>query len=138
MAGQWKSGTRTKTALLRGFWPSAHDRSAGSVRPVRAGFPPFAHLALLRAEAQQADAAQHFLQAAKQVLRAHDAVLEMHGPLPAPMPRRAGLHRVQLLLSSPERRALHRLLDLALPQIHALPEARRTRWSLDVDPMDLY
>ncbi|CAN7180742.1 primosomal protein N' [Pseudoxanthomonas sp. LjRoot168] len=103
-----------------------------------AGFPPFAHLALLRAEAQQADAAQHFLRAAKQVLRAHDSVLEMHGPLPAPMPRRAGLHRVQLLLSSPERRALHRMLDLALPQIHALPEARRTRWSLDVDPMDLY
>jgi predicted ATP-dependent serine protease len=57
---------------------------------------------------------------------------------PAPMPRRAGLHRVQLLLSSPERRTLHRALDLALPDIHALPEARRTRWSLDVDPMDLY
>ena len=103
-----------------------------------AGFPPFAHLALLRAEAQHADAAQHFLQAAKHALRAHDATLEMHGPLPAPMPRRAGLYRVQLLLSSPERRALHRVLDLALPQIHALPEARRTRWSLDVDPMDLY
>ena len=103
-----------------------------------AGFPPFAHLALLRAEAQHVDAAQQFLQAAKHALRAHDATLEMHGPLPAPMPRRAGLHRVQLLLSSPERRALHRTLDLALPQIHALPEARRTRWSLDVDPMDLY
>ena len=29
-------------------------------------------------------------------------------------------------------------LDIALPDIHALPEARRTRWSLDVDPMDLY
>ena len=103
-----------------------------------AGFPPFAHLALLRAEAQHVDAAQQFLRAAKRALRAHDASLEMHGPLPAPMPRRAGLHRVQLLLSSAERRALHRALDLALPDIHALPEARRTRWSLDVDPMDLY
>ncbi|MBD9434718.1 primosomal protein N' [Pseudoxanthomonas sp. PXM03] len=103
-----------------------------------AGFPPFAHLALLRAEAQHVDAAHQFLQAAKQSLRAQDATLEMHGPLPAPMPRRAGLHRVQLLLSSPERRTLHRALDLALPQIHAMPEARRTRWSLDIDPMDLY
>ena len=103
-----------------------------------AGFPPFAHLALLRAEAQHVEAAQQFLQAAKQALRRHDATLELHGPLPAPMPRRAGLHRVQLLLSSPERRTLHRALDLALPDIHALPEARRTRWSLDVDPMDLY
>ena len=103
-----------------------------------AGFPPFAHLALLRAEAQHVDAAHQFLQAAKQALRAHDATLELHGPLPAPMPRRAGLHRVQLLVSSPERRTLHRALDLALPQIYALPEARRTRWSLDVDPVDLY
>ena len=103
-----------------------------------AGFPPCAHLALLRAEAQHVDAAHQFLQAAKQSLRAQDATLEMHGPLPAPMPRRAGLHRVQLLLSSPERRTLHRALDLALPQIHAMPEARRTRWSLDIDPMDLY
>ena len=62
----------------------------------------------------------------------------MHGPLPAPMPRRAGYHRVQLVLSSPERRALHRLLDATIPLLHALPEARRVRWSLDVDPLDLY
>jgi len=103
-----------------------------------AGFPPFAHLALLRAEAQQVDAAQAFLLAARQALRGHDSALEMHGPLPAPMPRRAGYHRVQLVLSSPERRLLHRLLDVAMPALHALPEARRVRWSLDVDPLDLY
>ena len=64
--------------------------------------------------------------------------LELHGPLPAPMPRRAGYQRAQLLLSSPERRALHAALDAALPAIHALPEARKVRWSLDVDPVDLY
>ncbi|MGX5731451.1 primosomal protein N' [Pseudoxanthomonas beigongshangi] len=103
-----------------------------------AGFPPFAHLALLRAEAQQVDAAQAFLLAARQVLRDHDPKLDVHGPLPAPMPRRAGYHRVQLVLSSPERRLLHRLLDVAAPQLYALPEARRVRWSLDVDPLDLY
>ena len=103
-----------------------------------AGFPPFAHLALLRAEAQQVDAAQAFLLAARQVLREQDPALELHGPLPAPMPRRAGYHRVQLVLSSPERRLLHRLLDAAIPQLYALPEARRVRWSLDVDPLDLY
>nr|WP_295376951.1 primosomal protein N' [Pseudoxanthomonas sp.] len=103
-----------------------------------AGFPPFAHLALLRAEAQQIDVAQAFLLAARQVLRDHDPKLDMHGPLPAPMPRRAGYHRVQLVLSSPERRLLHRLLDAAIPQLYALPEARRVRWSLDVDPLDLY
>ncbi|WP_147674869.1 primosomal protein N', partial [Vulcaniibacterium tengchongense] len=134
-----------------------------------AGFPPFAHLALLRAEAKRAEAADAFLHAAKAQLEAAaspsglrgEAVrmraagawrenrdeglpaggrgaLALHGPLPAPMPRRAGFQRAQLLLSAPERRALHAALDAALPAIHALPEARRVRWSLDVDPVDLY
>ena len=62
----------------------------------------------------------------------------MLGPITAPMARRAGLYRMQLLLSSPSRPALHARLDAALPAIQALPEARRARWSLDVDPMDLY
>jgi primosomal protein N' (replication factor Y) len=29
-------------------------------------------------------------------------------------------------------------LHAALPAIRALPEARKVRWSLDVDPVDLY
>lgn len=104
-----------------------------------AGFPPFAHLAMLRAEAKQVDQADGFLQAARRELsKVPVPGLELSGPLPAPMPRRAGYQRSQLLLSSPQRRELHAALDAALPAIHALPEARRVRWSLDVDPVDLY
>ncbi|MFL6592568.1 MAG: primosomal protein N' [Luteimonas sp.] len=101
-----------------------------------AGFPPFGHVALLRAEASAGDAAMAFLAQAKASLAAGG--VDLHGPLPAPMPRRAGLQRAQLLLSSTQRRALHATLDAALPAIHALPDARRVRWSLDVDPVDLY
>jgi primosomal protein N' (replication factor Y) len=93
---------------------------------------------LLRAEAKQADPAQAFLHAAKTALRDADPHLELHGPLPAPMPRRAGYQRLQLLLSSPDRRALHAALDASTPALYAMPEARKVRWSLDVDPMDLY
>ncbi|MBX3713982.1 MAG: primosomal protein N' [Lysobacter sp.] len=110
-----------------------------------AGFPPFAHLALMRAEAQHADAPMQFLQAAKTTLLPFAATrsddgdgLVLNGPVAAPMPRRAGMHRAQLLLTASTRRALHHALDAALPAIHALPEARKTRWSLDVDPVDLY
>ena len=110
-----------------------------------AGFPPFAHLALLRAEAQHADAPMQFLHAAKAALHPFVAMprddndgLALNGPVAAPMPRRAGMYRAQLLLTAPTRRALHHALDAALPAIHALPEARKTRWSLDVDPVDLY
>ena len=116
-----------------------------------AGFPPFAHLALLRAEAQHAEPPLQFLAAAKELFllpatrgegarRADEGQshIELHGPLPAPMPRRGGWHRSQLLLSSPGRRTLHAALDAAIPQLYELPEARKIRWSLDVDPVDLY
>ncbi len=102
-----------------------------------AGFPPFAHLALWRAEAKQVEAARAFLQAVRRLVPERSEV-ERFGPMPAPMPRRAGFLREQLLFSSPQRPPLHALLDQLLPQVYALPEARRVRWSLDVDPQDLY
>ncbi len=102
-----------------------------------AGFPPFAHLALMRAEAKQVEQANEFLAAVKQLIPAQNSV-ERFGPMPAPMPRRAGFQRTQLLLSAEQRRPLHGVLDTLMTQIYALPQARRVRWSLDVDPMDLY
>ncbi len=105
-----------------------------------AGFPPFAHLALLRAEAKHADAADAFLKIARSLFIAdiYGAHLEIQGPLPAPMQKRAGMYRMQLLLSSSNRRTLHANLDAVHPQLYELTEARRVRWSLDVDPLDLY
>ncbi len=131
--------------LLHDLINGGYEAFAGDELAQRddAGFPPFAHLALLRAEAQQAEAAGAFLRAVRAIVE--DTIadgsrmpVELHGPLTAPMARRAGLYRMQLLLSSASRPALHALLDAVLPAVHALPEARRTRWSLDVDPVDLY
>jgi primosomal protein N' (replication factor Y) len=103
-------------------------------------FPPFAHIAMLRAEAREMDVANAFLTEARAQLEAASAggLLTTSGPLPAPLPRRAGYQRAQLIVSSTARPALHAALDAALPVIRASPEARRVRWSLDVDPVDLY
>ncbi|RNF84514.1 primosomal protein N' [Montanilutibacter psychrotolerans] len=108
-----------------------------------AGFPPFTHMAMFRAEATEVTVANAFLLAARRTLEAavpaaDASTLEINGPLPAPMPRRAGYQRTQLLISAPDRRQLHATLTAALPAVHALPEARKVRWSLDVDPVDLY
>ncbi len=108
-------------------------------------FPPFAHLAMFRAEAKQVEVADAFLLVVRRALedadrasRADAPALELSGPLPAPMPRRAGYQRSQLLLSATARARLHRVLQAALPVIRASPAARKVRWSLDVDPVDLY
>ena len=103
-----------------------------------AGFPPFAHMAMFRAEAQQVETCDTFLRMVRETLRDVGAPIDLHGPLPAPMPRRAGYQRMQLLLSAADRRSLHAALDAALPVIHASAQARKVRWSLDVDPVDLY
>ena len=64
--------------------------------------------------------------------------VEVLGPAAAPMERRAGLYRAQLLLHAPSHGPLQRLLARALPALEELPEARRVRWSLDVDPLELF
>ena len=61
-----------------------------------------------------------------------------HAPMPAPMARRAGRARAQLLVEAAARGPLHAALRDWLPAMRALRSARRVRWSLDVDPVDLY
>lgn len=101
--------------------------------------PPFRHQALLAAEARQRTALDAFFAAATALPEPAAATgVDRLGPMPAPMPRRAGHHRTQLLLESDSRAALHGLLSAWIPRLYALPTARRVRWSLDVDPYDLY
>ncbi|MHB0766433.1 primosomal protein N' [Stutzerimonas sp. NM35] len=108
-----------------------------------AGLPPFSHLALLRAEAQKPGQAEDFLDQAcgeaEQLLTELELTgIELLGPVPAPMERRAGRFRAQLLLQGSARTPLHRLMNAWLPRVEQLPGSRSVRWSLDVDPIDLF
>lgn len=105
----------------------------------QADLPPYSHQALFRVHAGNAQLPQQFLHAAVQLIRQfNDGKTQVLGPVPAPMTRRAGQFRFQLLLQSSHRKALHRLLDAVLPEIAKQKEAKTVRWSLDVDPVDLY
>ena len=103
-----------------------------------AGFPPHTHLALLRADASSLAPLQEFLDRATTLASSADENLQALGPMPAPMPRRAGRERAQLLLLADQRSTLQGFLPQWLEQLRTLPEAKRVRWSLDVDPVDLY
>jgi primosomal protein N' (replication factor Y) len=105
-----------------------------------AGLPPFSHFALVRTESAQAESGMQFLQQALQAADQLDAAKDVQflGPVPAPMERRAGRWRAQLLLQAQSRGALHRLLEGWIGSLESLPAARKVRWSLDVDPMDLF
>ncbi len=100
---------------------------------------PFTALALLRAESTDQALPQRFLSEVYQLAAAHalpDVLLL--GPVPSPMERRAGRYRAQLLIQAPQRGALHRLLDLLLPQLEKSKLGRKVRWSLDIDPIEMY
>jgi primosomal protein N' (replication factor Y) len=101
-----------------------------------ANWPPYTRLAVLRASAPDPRHCLEFLQAARAAAGEHPAV-RLLGPVAAAMARRAGRHHAQLLLEHAERTALHRFLDGWLPEVERLPAARRVRWALDVDPLDI-
>lgn len=104
-----------------------------------AGLPPFSNLALLRAEATDARAPEQFLYDASADLDARQTTgIERWGPVPSPMERRAGRTRAQLLLVARDRKRLQRLLAEWVPQLANLKSARKVRWSIDVDPVDLF
>ncbi len=102
-----------------------------------ASLPPFAQLALVRAEARDASGNAAFLDAAAAVGRAHDHAVFLHGPMPAPMPRRAGYQRSQLLVECADRAIMQAFLGAWIAELRGLPQARRVRWSIDVDPVEM-
>ena len=103
------------------------------------GWPPFSRLALIRSAAHRHNDALEFLEVAKRSLAYKiDDTLRILGPVDAPMARRAGRYRAQLLLQSSDRQTLHNLLRELRPALEQEPAARKVRWSIDVDPIELF
>ena len=98
-----------------------------------AGLPPFGALTLLRAEAHQRCRVDEFLRAACQC--APPAPVEISGPTPSLMERRAGFERAELWIQAPSRAQMQKALKLWLPRFAELHSARNVRWMLDVDPL---
>jgi primosomal protein N' (replication factor Y) (superfamily II helicase) len=101
-----------------------------------AGFPPFAHFALLRAESKATGAALAFLRTAARLGNGLDRRVEIFDPVPATLERKAGFERAQLLVRAKARSAMQHFLrdwKTALDE----HDERRVRWSLDVDPQDV-
>lgn len=102
-----------------------------------AALPPYSALCLLRAEANQIDAVKQFLQEAKNAALTLPTGIELLGPVPAGMERKAGKYRWQLLVQGAQRKSLNLFLRNWMKQLSTLPAARRVRWSVDVDPISL-
>ena len=104
-----------------------------------AELPPFSFMALVRAEAVDGREAHAFLRHIGEFMNAkRRGNLDVLGPAPAPMERLGGRYRAQLLLQSDKRSTLNDALSRLCAEIDTMPGARRCRWSIDVDPVDLF
>jgi len=63
--------------------------------------------------------------------------VQLIGPLPAPMQRKSGRFRAQLLLGGKSRAAVRRTAERIVELAESLPEGKRLRWSVDIDPLEM-
>ena len=102
--------------------------------------PPYSFLTLFRAEANDSDKVEEFLRQLKHTIESNplfDDTCMTLGPAPAPLAKRAGKSRWQLLLQVQTRSLMQKLLKSSKPAIALLPLAKKVRWSLDIEPQDL-
>ena len=118
-----------------------HDYPAFAAQQLKereqAGMPPFGFQALLRADARTQEAAQAFLNAAKDAAQGLDGAdhVSLYSAVPMGVQRIANVERAQLLVESASRGALQRFLSAWQPVLQATKEKGLIRWAVDVDPL---
>jgi len=118
----------------------AHDFEAFAAAQLAerraAGLPPFASLALLRAEGRTAAVAAAFLHEASALAQAHAGVT-VYPAVPPFVSRVADVERLQMLVESPSRTRLQRMLAAWLPELNAVRARHKglLRWAVDIDPL---
>lgn len=114
----------------------AFSRQALNER-LMAEFPPARQMVMIRAEANNGRFPMELLTEIKQTLQQYPGV-ELLGPLPASMEKLAGKYRFQLMIQSAKRSYIQAILRQLGDKLVNPATARRVRWSVDVDPMDMY
>lgn len=128
-------------ALYQSLLKHDYEAFAGSQLHERmtANLPPFAHLALVRAEGRSVEAARDFLTSAQEAAQALPLSLGLllYPPVPMAIARVADSERFQMLIEAGSRAQLLRFLRAWLPELHALKRRQKglTRWAVDVDPL---
>lgn len=100
---------------------------------LKAGLPPFEHMALLRTESSAQGKALQHLHSLKSKLP-HVKQVRFFGPFAAPMEKKAGRYRAQMIIQSPSRSQLHQTLT----QLQNTLQTLKLRCTLDVDPLDVF
>jgi len=97
-------------------------------------FPPFRAMAIFRAEADTMEQGLQLLDSIKPLTQAPG--IDVWGPLPALIARRADRHRSQLILNADNRKRLNILLRDICNHLDQRKLPGNVKWMIDVDPQE--
>ena len=123
--------------LLNTLVQHGYDPFAEALLAMRqaASLPPYHYLALIRAQSHIEARVRLFLHDVKAQLLALN--VDVLGPAPAPLARKANQYRMQLLIKSASRKKLQRVLTMMREALMSHKISQGVRWNIDVDPVDL-
>lgn len=104
-----------------------------------AKLPPYTHVALVRAESKRAENAIDLLRLVREVAakkQPPSPQMTYLGPIPAYIEKVNDRFRYQLQIKAASRTKLHLLLKEVIYEVEQHALAKRTRWSVDVDPLE--
>lgn len=101
------------------------------------GWPPYSHLAILRAESADRERLEVFMKQAHGLAQQFGRTeILVYDPVPALLQRKAGQYRHQILVQSEERGALQQFLGQWRGELITLKTGNALHWVLEVDPLD--
>ncbi len=121
--------------LAEGY--AAFSKEALKIRK-ECAFPPYTFMLMVRARANNMDLTQNFLQDVKSILVKNNLRgVTIYGPIPALMERKAGMYQSQLIVFAQHRKSIQLNLANWTQAITARPLAKRVRWDIEVDPLEM-
>jgi primosomal protein N' (replication factor Y) len=99
--------------------------------------PPYSHQALICANSKNKNNAEKFLNEVADLLNNIDIdSVEVWGPVPAVIEKKANYYYFNLYLQSINRNQLHRVIKTFYKHLEEINVKTSVRWFLDVDPID--
>lgn len=101
----------------------------------KSALPPYSYLAMFRAESKDQKKLLTFLYTIKDKLQKYD--LSVLGPAPAPLFKKSGKYRMQIMLKSVSRKELHLALQNLKQFLQNTKKTSSINYSIDVDPLEV-
>jgi len=150
VSGRAGRGTKKSKVLLQSYLPehpllnclldkgyAEFSKEALKIRK-ECALPPYTFMLLIRARANNMGMTQNFLQEVKSIIE-NDRIqnLTLYGPIPGIMERKAGMYQSQLIIFTQHRNNIQNNIGNWTQAITKRPLAKRVRWDIEVDPLEM-